>query len=132
MNHFLNFKENVFEIIGGARTMFANQISYWLDVTGPSYTIDTACSSSLIALEHAYRGIREELCDAAIVGGGNLCRNPYVTLQFSRLGNFKSSLFRITTSSLIFFIFYYISLHFIICSFYLVLSYIQQLYVYFF
>ena len=69
--------------------MFANRISYWLDVTGPSYAVDTACSSSLFAFEHAYRAIREGLCDAAIVGGGNLCLHPYVAMQFNRLGNFK-------------------------------------------
>lgn len=66
--------------------MLANRISYWLGVTGPSYTLDSACSSSLIALEHAYRYLQDGQCDAAIVGGSNLCLHPYVSLQFSRLG----------------------------------------------
>ncbi|XP_031782353.1 fatty acid synthase-like [Nasonia vitripennis] len=66
--------------------MLSNRISYWLGVTGPSYTIDSACSSSLYAMENAYRAINEGLCDAAIVGGGNLCLHPYVSMQFCKLG----------------------------------------------
>ncbi|KOB74668.1 Uncharacterized protein OBRU01_08713, partial [Operophtera brumata] len=49
-----------------SRAMLANRISYWLGVTGPSYTVDSACSSSLYALEHAFRAIRDGHCDAAI------------------------------------------------------------------
>nr|UEN71129.1 fatty acid synthase 1 [Glyphodes pyloalis] len=77
---------NGFGITGCSRAMLANRISYWLGVTGPSYTVDSACSSSLYAVEHAFRAIRDGHCDAAIVGGSNLCLHPYVSLQFSRLG----------------------------------------------
>ncbi|XP_053616908.1 fatty acid synthase-like [Plodia interpunctella] len=77
---------NGFGITGCSRAMLANRISYWLGITGPSYTVDSACSSSLYALEHAFRAIRDGHCDAAIVGGSNLCLHPYVSLQFSRLG----------------------------------------------
>ncbi|XP_047538484.1 fatty acid synthase-like [Vanessa atalanta] len=77
---------NKFGITGCSRGMLANRISQWLSLTGPSYTVDTACSSSLYALEHAYRAIREGRCNAAIVGGSNLCLHPNVSLQFSRLG----------------------------------------------
>ena len=66
--------------------MFANRISYWLGATGPSYVIDTGCSSSLYAFEHAYRAIREEVCDAALVGGANLCLHPNISMQFFKLG----------------------------------------------
>ncbi|KAK0096040.1 hypothetical protein PV326_006670, partial [Microctonus aethiopoides] len=77
---------NGFGITGCSRAMLSNRISYWLGVTGPSYTVDSACSSSLFAMEHAYRAIRSGQCDAALVGGANLCLHPYVSLQFSRLG----------------------------------------------
>ncbi|XP_011630608.1 fatty acid synthase-like, partial [Pogonomyrmex barbatus] len=60
-----------FGITGCSRAMLANRISYWLGVTGPSYTLNSACSSSLLALEHAYRCLQDDLCDAAIVGGSN-------------------------------------------------------------
>jgi len=66
--------------------LLANRISQWLGVTGPSCTIDTACSSSLFALEHAYRIMRSGECDAAIVGGANLCLHPNLAFLFSRLG----------------------------------------------
>lgn len=55
-------------------------------ISGPSYAIDTACSSSLCAIEHAYKALRNNICDAAIVGGCNLCLHPYFSLQFARLG----------------------------------------------
>ena len=55
-------------------------------VSGPSYTLDTACSSSMYAIEHAYRAMRNGLCDSAIVGGSNLCLHPYVSLHFFRYG----------------------------------------------
>lgn len=53
---------------------------------GPSYTIDTACSSSLLALDQALHSIRSGHCDAAIVGGANLCLKPAVAAQFMKLG----------------------------------------------
>ncbi|XP_063218658.1 fatty acid synthase-like [Bacillus rossius redtenbacheri] len=77
---------NGYALTGCSRVMLANRISYWLGVNGPSYAVDSACSSSLYALEHAYKSIRNGHCDAAIVGGCNLCLHPFVTLQFSRLG----------------------------------------------
>ena len=55
-------------------------------VSGPSYTLYSACSSSVTAVEHAYRTIRDGLCDSAIVGGSNLCLHPYISLEYFRLG----------------------------------------------
>ncbi|CAG2054465.1 unnamed protein product [Timema podura] len=77
---------NGYGITGCSRAVLANRISYWLGINGPSYTVDSACSSSLYALEHAYKAIRDGHCDAALVGGSNLCLHPYVSLQFARLG----------------------------------------------
>lgn len=73
-------------LLGSNKNMLANRISYWLGVTGPSFTIDSACSSSLCAMELAYRNMQLGNCNAAIVGGANLCLNPVITLQFTRLG----------------------------------------------
>ncbi|KAG4070516.1 hypothetical protein HA402_012306, partial [Bradysia odoriphaga] len=75
-----------FGITGCSRAMLANRISYSLGLTGPSFLLDTACSSSLYALDNAFTAIRNGECEAAIVGGANLCMHPYVTLQFARLG----------------------------------------------
>ncbi|EFN81866.1 Fatty acid synthase [Harpegnathos saltator] len=70
----------------GIKSMLANLISRWLSLKGPSCLIDTACSSSLSAMERAYRIIRSGECDAMIVAGTNLCLNPFISLQFARLG----------------------------------------------
>ncbi|KAG4069737.1 hypothetical protein HA402_003178 [Bradysia odoriphaga] len=75
-----------FGITGCSKAMLANRISYSLGLTGTSFVIDTACSSSLYALDIAITAIRNGECEAALVGGGNLCLHPYVTLQFARLG----------------------------------------------
>ncbi|KAL2715950.1 fatty acid synthase-like [Vespula squamosa] len=77
---------NGFGVTSSSRDMTAQNISFWLGITGPSYNVDTACSSSLYAMEHAYRAIRSGQCDYAIVSGSNLCLHPYVSLQFNRLG----------------------------------------------
>ncbi|GLV38468.1 Fatty acid synthase 3 [Carabus blaptoides fortunei] len=73
-------------ITGCIRTMLAKRLSYWFGIDGPSFILDTACSSSMFAIEQAYRAIRTGDCDAAIVGGCNLCLHPHVSLQFARLG----------------------------------------------
>ena len=70
---------------GCATSMFANRLSYFFDFKGPSYTVDTACSSSLLALDCALNSLRSGACDAAIVGGVNLCFRPQTSLQFLRL-----------------------------------------------
>ncbi|XP_066144652.1 fatty acid synthase-like [Euwallacea fornicatus] len=85
-----NLEPNSYAITGCTRSMLSNRISYFLKLKGPSYVCDTACSSSMYALEHAYKSIRLGLCDRAIVGGTNLCLNPYVSLQFKRLGVLSS------------------------------------------
>ncbi|KAL2715899.1 fatty acid synthase-like [Vespula squamosa] len=79
-------KVNGFGITGCSRDMMAQNISFWLGATGPSFVIDSGCSSSLYAMEHAYRAIRSGQCDYAIVAGSNLCLHPYVSRQFTRLG----------------------------------------------
>ncbi|RLU25189.1 hypothetical protein DMN91_003281 [Ooceraea biroi] len=78
-------------LLGCAKSILANRISYWLGLTGPSFMLDSACSSSLIAVERAYRSIRMGECDAAIIGGSNLCLHPCISLQFSRLGVLSST-----------------------------------------
>ncbi|WAR19700.1 FAS-like protein [Mya arenaria] len=71
---------------GCTRSMFANRLSFFFDFKGPSYAVDTACSSSLLALDHALYSIRSGLCDAAVVGGSNLCLKPAMAVQFMKLG----------------------------------------------
>ncbi|KAM6245512.1 fatty acid synthase [Porphyrio hochstetteri] len=75
-----------YSMTGCQRAMFANRISYFFDISGPSVTIDTACSSSLFALENAYKAMRHGQCSAALVGGVNLLLKPNTSVQFMKLG----------------------------------------------
>ncbi|XP_047538457.1 fatty acid synthase-like isoform X1 [Vanessa atalanta] len=74
-----------FGIAGCSKTMFANRISYWLNAKGPSMAIDEACSSSTGALELAYLAIIRGECEAAIVGGANLCLHPQSSVHYGRI-----------------------------------------------
>ncbi|MDJ0933254.1 SDR family NAD(P)-dependent oxidoreductase [Breoghania sp.] len=58
---------------GNSLAMAANRLSHFFDLNGPSQSIDTACSSSLVALLRARDALLAGQCDAAIVGGVNLC-----------------------------------------------------------
>ena len=83
----LNDPESINEhtAFGFSRGMFANGISHFFDLTGPSFTVETACSSSLLAMERAVSSIRAGECEAAIVGGANLLLKPQASLEFHRL-----------------------------------------------
>ncbi|MFL0275196.1 SDR family NAD(P)-dependent oxidoreductase [Mycobacterium sp. SMC-19] len=71
---------------GGALSIIANRLSYFLDLRGPSVTVDTACSSSLVALHLASRSLRTGECETAIVGGVNLLMSPAVFRGFDQSG----------------------------------------------
>ncbi|XP_063385145.1 fatty acid synthase-like [Cydia fagiglandana] len=81
-----NIQRHGFGITGCNKAMYANRISYWIDGKGPSFALDLACASSMACLEHAYRSISTGECDAAIVGGCNLCMHPNVCLNLKRAG----------------------------------------------
>lgn len=51
---------------------YANRLSYFFNLTGPSAAIDCACASSLYAIADAYNAIRFGLCEMALAGGVNL------------------------------------------------------------
>jgi acyl transferase domain-containing protein/SAM-dependent methyltransferase len=71
---------------GTVFSIFANRISYLLDLHGPSQPIDTACSSSLIAIHRAVEAIRNGSCTMAIAGGVNAMITPTLTIAFSKAG----------------------------------------------
>lgn len=61
---------------GTAPTMFANRLSYFFDLVGPSVSLDTACASSGYAVHMACQSLRMGECAQAFVGGASLLLAP--------------------------------------------------------
>jgi phthiocerol/phenolphthiocerol synthesis type-I polyketide synthase B len=72
--------------IGGALSIIANRLSYFLDLRGPSVTVDTACSSSLVALHLACQSLRTSDSQVAVAAGVNLLLSPAVFAGFDEAG----------------------------------------------
>ncbi|WP_052830499.1 beta-ketoacyl synthase N-terminal-like domain-containing protein [Gynuella sunshinyii] len=62
---------------GSFDSELANQLSFFLNFHGPSFTIKSACASSLTALHLGCQAIRAGDCDSAIVAGVNLSLHPH-------------------------------------------------------
>lgn len=71
---------------GGATSIIANRLSYFLDLRGPSVTVDTACSSSLVAIHLACQSLRTQDCNLAIAAGVNLLLSPAIFRGFDHVG----------------------------------------------
>jgi phthiocerol/phenolphthiocerol synthesis type-I polyketide synthase B len=69
---------------GGALSIIANRLSYFLDLRGPSITVDTACSSSLVAVHLACQSLRLQDSHIAIAAGVNLLLSPAVFQGFDQ------------------------------------------------
>ncbi|KAM7215919.1 lovastatin nonaketide synthase [Rhypophila decipiens] len=70
---------------GTARSILANRISYFFDLTGPSVMVDTACSSSLVALHQAIQCLRSGDAAQAVVAGVNLLLDSAMYVATSRM-----------------------------------------------
>ena len=71
---------------GGAMSIIANRLSYFLDLRGPSVAVDTACSSSLVAIHLACQSLRTQDSHLAIAAGVNLLLSPAVFCGFDQVG----------------------------------------------
>lgn len=74
-----------YQVTGGASSVAAGRISFFLGLHGPSLAVDTACSSSLVAVHLACQALRAGDCDRAIVGAVNLLSSPHGFVALSRL-----------------------------------------------
>ncbi|MFO1456198.1 MAG: beta-ketoacyl synthase N-terminal-like domain-containing protein [Steroidobacteraceae bacterium] len=77
---------HVYSASGGAYSVAAGRLSYFLGLQGPSMAIDTACSSSLAAVHLACQALRLGECDMALAGGVNLILSPEANIGFSKAG----------------------------------------------
>ncbi|HEX7312485.1 MAG TPA: SDR family NAD(P)-dependent oxidoreductase, partial [Pyrinomonadaceae bacterium] len=70
----------------GADSIIANQISYYLDLRGPSEVVNTMCSGAAVATHRAIRALRAGEIRQAVVGAVNLILNPDTHLSLSQMG----------------------------------------------
>ncbi|XP_063539371.1 fatty acid synthase-like [Cydia strobilella] len=82
---YLGFEDKTgLSIAGCNKSMFANRVSYWLNAKGPSLAVDGGCCSSAVALEQAYQALTRGDCEAAVVGGCNICLHPQTSIHLGR------------------------------------------------
>ena len=58
---------------GGLLEFLATQISYKLNLKGPSLSLQTACSTSLVCIHMAMRSLLDGECDMALAGASSIC-----------------------------------------------------------
>ena len=75
-----------YSITGSFSTFLANKISYYLNLSGPSFVVDSACSSSLVALVNAINLIDSDQCEAALVCGVNIVTNAFNMIAYHNAG----------------------------------------------
>ncbi|HEY0727785.1 MAG TPA: polyketide synthase, partial [Pyrinomonadaceae bacterium] len=56
-------------VIANDRDYLATQVSFRLNLKGPSFTIQTACSTSLVSVHLACQSLLNRECDMALAGG---------------------------------------------------------------
>lgn len=71
---------------GGAISILAARISYFLNLQGPCLTIDTACSSSLVALANACDSLNSGGSDIALAGGVYVMAGPFMHIKTAQSG----------------------------------------------
>lgn len=90
-DHLQQSSEDLFSIttwsaLGTALCMFANRLSYFFDLHGPSISLDGACASSAYAIHLACQSLRTRECNAAFVAASALIMGPSQWVMLDRLG----------------------------------------------
>ncbi|KIM94801.1 hypothetical protein OIDMADRAFT_172503 [Oidiodendron maius Zn] len=80
------FSTTAWTALGGAPCMFANRLSYFFDLNGPSISLDAACASSSYAIHLACQSLRTGECNAAFVGASTLISGPTQWNCLDKLG----------------------------------------------
>ncbi|KAG8405408.1 Type I Iterative PKS [Metarhizium acridum] len=71
---------------GTAGCMFANRLSYFFDLVGPSIALDAACASSSYAVHLACQSLRAGECKAAFVAAATLLIGPAHWVMLDTMG----------------------------------------------
>ncbi|HET8798518.1 MAG TPA: polyketide synthase, partial [Thermoanaerobaculia bacterium] len=71
---------------GGAMSILAARISYYLNLQGPCISIDTACSSSLVAIANACDSLISGGSDLALAGGVYVMSGPDMHIRTAQAG----------------------------------------------
>ncbi len=71
---------------GTTASVASGRVSYWLGLTGPTFSVDTACSSSLLSVHLACASLRHRECDLALAGGVSVLLAPELFINFSKAG----------------------------------------------
>jgi acyl transferase domain-containing protein/enoyl-CoA hydratase/carnithine racemase/NAD(P)-dependent dehydrogenase (short-subunit alcohol dehydrogenase family)/acyl carrier protein len=71
---------------GGATSILAARISYFLNLQGPCVAIDTACSSSLVAIAQACDSLNSGGSDVALAGGVYVMAGPSMHIMTAQAG----------------------------------------------
>jgi 3-oxoacyl-(acyl-carrier-protein) synthase/enoyl-CoA hydratase/carnithine racemase/acyl carrier protein len=71
---------------GGATSILAARVSYFLNLQGPCVSIDTACSSSLVAIASACDSLVTGASDMAFAGGVYVMANADMFLKTAHAG----------------------------------------------
>jgi acyl transferase domain-containing protein len=69
---------------GGALSVIAGRLAFFLGTRGPAIVVDTACSSSLVALHQACRSLRLRESRIAIAAGVSTMLVPELSVNFSQ------------------------------------------------
>ncbi|WP_086824394.1 type I polyketide synthase [Allokutzneria sp. NRRL B-24872] len=73
-------------VTGLHRSILANRVSYFLGLTGPSFTVDSGQSSSLVSVHLACESLRKGESTVALAGGVNLIIAPESTERSVKFG----------------------------------------------
>ncbi|HXH41802.1 MAG TPA: polyketide synthase, partial [Thermoanaerobaculia bacterium] len=71
---------------GGATSILAARISYFLNLHGPCVALDTACSSSLVAIAQACDSLNAGGSDVALAGGVYVMAGPSMHIMTAQAG----------------------------------------------
>ncbi|MGH8077238.1 MAG: type I polyketide synthase, partial [Lysobacter sp.] len=77
---------NALGFTGGATSILAARVSYFMNLQGPCVSIDTACSSSLVAISTACDSLITGASDIAFAGGVYVMANADMFLKTSQAG----------------------------------------------